>query len=400
MPARQPELALRKVLTFWPMLFYGLGVIVGAGIYVALGMVMTRAGTAAPSAFLLAGIAAALTGLCYAELVCRFPEAAGAAAFVKHGFGSDLIAQIVGAAMTLATILSAASIAHGAVLYLAVLLPLSQQALVALLIVGFTAIAIMGIHESVGLAAVIGALEIIGLIVFIGAGLASATQFHVHELIPTSWASARGVIAGAFIAFFAFIGFETLANLAEEVKNPARDLPRGIIGSVAASTLLYVGVALAAVLSQRSAENPVLGLFEDRGAPIFAAFGSLAVSNGVLVEIVMLARLFYGMARNAQLPAILAWVHPRTRTPVYATITAGLLVLIAALFVPFDHLLVLADVITLGIFAMVDVALWRVHRSELSTAAPFVIPRWVPPTATVVALGLIAFEALNAWGIG
>ena len=114
----QSAAGLKRALTFWPLLFYGLGVIVGAGIYVATGAVIHRAGEAAPISFLLAGMAAGLTGLCYAELAARFPEAAGAASYVKHGLSSDWLGLLVGAATTLAVAVAAASIAHGAVLYL------------------------------------------------------------------------------------------------------------------------------------------------------------------------------------------------------------------------------------------------------------------------------------------
>jgi APA family basic amino acid/polyamine antiporter len=118
---------LRRSLTFWPLLFYGLGVIVGAGIYVAIGTVIARAGGAAPLSFLLAGLIAALTGLCYAELASRFPDAGGAAIYVKQGFRSSRAGQLVGALMTVALAVSAASIARGAIAYLAVLLPSARR---------------------------------------------------------------------------------------------------------------------------------------------------------------------------------------------------------------------------------------------------------------------------------
>jgi amino acid transporter len=136
--ALHPSSGLRRVLTFWPLLFYGLGVIVGAGIYVATGTVIQRAGQAAPFSFLLAGVAAGLTGLCYAELGARFPEAAGGASYVRHGFGSNWLTLITAAATTLAVAVSAASIAHGTIQYLGQVLPLPPQMLLAVLIVGFT----------------------------------------------------------------------------------------------------------------------------------------------------------------------------------------------------------------------------------------------------------------------
>ena len=109
---------LRRVLTFWPLVLYGMGVIVGAGIYVAIGAVMERAGNAAPISFLLAGAAAAATGLCYAELAARFPEASGGVAYVRHGFRSDRLASATGLAISLAVVVAAASIARGSVHYL------------------------------------------------------------------------------------------------------------------------------------------------------------------------------------------------------------------------------------------------------------------------------------------
>ena len=344
---RPPE--LRRVLTFWPLVFYGLSIIVGAGIYVAIGAVMQRAGNAAPLSFLLAGIAAAATGLCYAEMASRFPEAAGAVSYVRHGFGSERLALATGVAIALAVTVAAASIAHGAVHYLSVLMPLPAVLLVIVIVVGFTGVAVLGVGSSVGLAALLGIIEIAGLVIATIAGFVAAPEYHLAGMVPADLASWRGMAAGAFIAFFSFIGFETLANLAEEVKEPRRTVPRGILGAVGASVLLYLAVSIAAVLADSPAGNPLISLFSGRGASAFAAIGAIAVANGVLVEIMMLSRLFYGMARNGQLPAVLGQVHPRTQTPVIATALAGMLVLATALLVPFEHLLVLANAVTLGV---------------------------------------------------
>lgn len=387
--------SLRRALTFWPLLFYGIGIIVGAGIYVALGEVVARAGAAAPLSFLLAGIAAGFTGLCYAALASRFPEAAGAAAYAKHGFASDRFAQATGAAVTLATAISAASIAHGAAQYLGILLPLPGPVLVTALVVGFTLIAALGVRESVGLAAVIGALEILGLLAAIGAGLAQwGAGAEPAAMLPEGLAGWHGTLAGAFIAFFAFIGFETLVNLAEETKEPARTLPRGILAAIAVSSLLYIAVAAAAVLGGTAGGNPLVGLFKGESALLFAFVGFLAIANGVLVEIVMLSRLFYGMARREQLPAALAAVAPRTRTPVRATCLAGAIVLAAALLLPFERLIVLANALTLAVFAVVDLALWQVQHRGKAPPGTFDVPRWVPPLGAALALALLLSELL------
>ncbi|ARQ00538.1 APC family permease [Pseudorhodoplanes sinuspersici] len=392
-PAAAP-VALRRSLTLGPLLFYGLGVIVGAGIYVAIASVIGRAGAAAPLSFLLAGIAAGLTGLCYAELASRFPEAAGAAAYVKQGFGSDRFAQLTGLVLTLAVAIAAASIASGALHYLSLLFALPAGILTTLLVASFTVLAMLGVRESAGFSAVIGFVEIVGLAVAAWAGFYAAPDLSFGRMLPADFAAWQGVVAGAFIAFFAFIGFESLANMAEEAKEPHRTIPYSIIGAIIISTLLYILVAAALVLAGQGGQSPLIDLFQGANASLFAAVGALAIANGVLVEIMMLARLFYGMARRQQLPAILGHVNPRTRTPVLATGLAGAIVLAAALLIPFQHLLALANALTLGIFAAVDVALWRIQRQQPAGKNVFVIPHWIPPLAAALSIGLILAELI------
>jgi amino acid transporter len=389
-----PPVALRRSLTVGPLLLYGLAVIVGAGIYVAIASVIGRAGAAAPLSFLLAGAAAAMTGLCYAELASRFPEASGAVAYVKQGFGSDRAAQATGVALTIAVAIAAASIASGAVHYLSLLIGLPPAALIALLVMSFSLLAMAGVRESTGFAAFVATVEILGLVVAAWVGFLVAPVLDVVVMLPSNFAAWQSVVAGAFIAFFAFIGFESLANMAEEAKDPRRTVPYSIVGAVLISTLLYVVVAAALVFAGRGGQSPLIDLFQGPYATLFAAVGALAIANGVLVEIMMLARLFYGMARRRQLPAILGRVHPRTRTPIEATALAGGIVLVTALLIPFERLLALANGLTLGIFAVVDIALWRIQGLQPAGEGVFAVPRWVPPAAAVLAIGLILAEVV------
>lgn len=388
----QPAGELRRVITLWPLALYGLGVIVGAGIYVAIGAVIARASAGAPLSFLIAGVAALLTGLCYAELGARYPEAAGAAVYVRQAFGSDRLAQLIGLLTTIAVAISTASIAGGTVRYLQELLALSAALMLTVVIVGFSLIAAIGVRSSVWLAALIGSIEIGGLLVAIGVGLPSADLANLPRLIPGTEAWA-GIMGGAFIAFFAYIGFETMANMAEEVREPARNLPRSIIIAVAASLALYVAVAAVTVLNQHGGEVPLLGLFEGRSAAVFALLGAVAISNGVLVQIVMLARLFYGMAKRGQLPSALGRVNQRTRTPILATAVAGTIVLATALALPFEQLIAIANAITLVIFVAVDLALWRIQRR--GEPGRRIAPSWLPPLAALFALVLLASELIS-----
>ncbi len=392
-PARPAGLS--RSLTLVPLILYGMGVIVGAGIYVALGAVVRRAGDAAPLSFLLAGGSAALTGLCYAELAARYPEAAGAAAYVRHGFRSKVAGVLVTLAITAATAIAAASIAHGAAVYIRQFAALDSELIAGLVIVANAALAIYGVRASVGVAAVIGALEALGLVAAIGVGFYLAPDFRIDGLAPSGVSGWRGTLDGAFIAYFAFIGFETLANMAEEVKAPTRTVPAGILGAIVASGALYLLVAFAVVLAERTGEKPLIDLFEGHWAWSFSAIGAVSIANGVLVEIVMLSRLFYGMARAGALPQALARVNGFTRTPVVATLVAAAIVLATALLAPFERLLNAANAIMLTIFLAVDAALLLIKLRDRAPAPAFRAPLWVPVAAMAATIVLLVVGGLG-----
>ena len=160
---------------------------------------------------------------------------------------------------------------------------------------------------------------------------------------------------------FAFIGFETLVNMAEDTIDPTRTVPMAIAGAIVLSLLLYLGVSWSVVLADNGAANPLLALFDGAGARIFATIAFLGVANGVLVEILMLSRLIYGMARSGQAPAALGQVDTIRQSPIRATFAAGGAILAATIALPFESLLVAANAVTLGVFLFVDLALlaWK-----------------------------------------
>lgn len=399
-----PQPALRRVLGTPLLVFYGLGVIIGAGIYVLVGTVIGAAGAAAPWAFVLAGVLAGLTGLSYAELAVRFPEAAGAAAYVKEAFGSDRLSQLTGLAVAAVVVVSTASIARGSIGYVQVFLPLPGAAIAGGIVLLFTAVACLGVRESVGMAATMTVIEVGGLLLVLAAGwqLLGDATVRPDELVPADLAAWAGLASGAFLAFFAFIGFENLANMAEEARDPERSLPRAILASLGISAALYAAVTAVAILAVPAAElaaSPAPLLLMARHAAwfspeIFSAIAIVAVANGVLIEIVMLGRLLYGMARRGLLPRALAAVASRQRTPVRATILGGAVIFALTVTLPFVSLVVVSSTITLLVFAVVNVALWRLQTLQPRSSG-FRVPRAIPPVAAVANLALAAAQLLG-----
>ena len=399
-----PGPKLRRALGLPLLVFYGLGTIIGAGIYVAIGEVVGRAGGAAPLAFALAGAVAALTGLSYAELAARHPEAAGAAAYVEAAFHSPVLSRAVGLVTIAVGIISAASIARGAAGYIQQFVPLPDAIGAAIVVALFAAIACLGVRESVASAAVLTILEIAGLLTVVGVGVAVVLHdsVDVAALAPTGAELWPGIPAGAFVAFFAFLGFETLANMAEEARDVGHTLPRAILLSIAAATLIYLAVAAVAVVVVPDVElggSPaplclVLGRAGLPCEPAFSAVALIAIGNGVLVEIMMVARLAYGMARRGWLPTPLAAVAGTTHIPLRATLLAGAAVLGFAVLVDFGVLVNLASGLILGVFATANLALMRLHRRAPRADLAFRAPRWTPPFGVAASLALIAAALL------
>ena len=244
--------ALRRSLSLPLTTFYGLGNILGAGIYVLIGQVVAHAGGFAPLSFLLASLLASLTAFSYAELSARFPLSAGEAVYVQEGLGIQALSALVGLLIILAGVVSAATIMRGFTGYLQVFLPVPAAPAIVVLVLLLGMIAAWGIAESVRVAALITVVEIGGLllVLYVAAPAMLAVEPAWPDFKPMltgdMWS---GVFLGSFLAFYAFIGFEDIVNVAEEVRQPERNLPRAILLALMAATMLYFLVALAAVTS-------------------------------------------------------------------------------------------------------------------------------------------------------
>lgn len=397
------ETPLKRVLGLPLLVFYGLGVTIGAGIFALVGEVLAVAGDRAPLAFLVAALIAGATGVTYAILVRLFPRAGGVAVYVNHGLGKA-IGFIAGLGVIVTGIVSSATISLSFSGYVAAIVPVSQPLMVFVILAVLAGVACWGVRESVLFAAVITILELSTLLLVAVFGLPEFVTFANVERAfspPTDTALMAPVFAASLLAFFAFIGFEDIINMAEETREPNRVLPRAIFWTLVITSLVYLAISLVAVsVPDRDmvagSGAPMKALFELvtglPGEPV-AAMAAIAMINGILVQMVMVSRMMYGMAGERQLPAVLARVHPTTKTPVIATLLVATIILILALAFPLVRLAQMTSYVTLSVFAIVNFALFAIGRNTADHLAGKM--RWWGILAGTMCLLVLAGQFLS-----
>lgn len=400
-PPAQPE--LRRIISLPLLVLYGLGVTIGAGIYVLIGETAAQAGTYAPASFLIAAAVMAFSAASFAELSGRFPQAAGEAIYVREGLGFEWLSILTALAIVLGAIVAAATITLGGAGYVQQLLPASNWIIVTAIVMLMGGIGAWGVLESVSFAAVFTILEILGLVIVIVAGF--VTQPDILTRLPQTFPSLSNgpawlfVFNASLVAFFAFIGFDDVVNLVEETADPRRVMPKAILITLVAATVIYYLVASVAVLAvpmQDLVESPapIRLLFERlTGASplLITLIAIVATLNGIVIQIVMAARVLYGMGKKGSLPAVFARVHPVSRTPVLSTILVTACVLVMALFFPIGQLAAWTTQLILGVFALVNLSLFRIklHRRPAPEGA-YTTGLWVPACGFILCLILLA----------
>lgn len=394
---------LKRSLGLPMITFYGLGTIIGGGFYALTGKVAGEAGMLAPLAFLLAASMALLSAFSFAELSARYPVSAGEAHYVGVAFRRNWLTLLIGWMVIATGVVSAATLVNAFATILSEFVLLPDPLVVSVMVIALGLVAAWGINESTSLALVVTIVEIGGLIlvlVFAGSSLADAPA-RWRELTPSaSWADWFGICLGAYLAFYSFVGFEDMVNVAEEVKNPQRNLPIAILVSVIVTGLIYVSVSMVMVLSATQQElieskSPLSLAFRDWpvGGQVIAVIGMLAGLNGALVQVVMASRVAYGLAGKGQAPAMFARVHPWTRTPLQSTAFISLVILVLALWLPLESLAKVTSTILMSVYALVNLALWRIKRMgiERSPGTPC-YPIWLPLTAAVVCVAFLFIQ--------
>jgi APA family basic amino acid/polyamine antiporter len=422
----EPDHALKKSLSALDLTVFGVGVIIGTGIFVLTGTVAkNNAGPAVALAFVVAGVVCALAALCYAEFASTVPVAGSAYTFSYASLG-ELPAWIIGWDLVLEFALGTAVVAVGWSGYIASLLDnagwhlpaalsgregadgFGFDILAAALVLVLTAILVVGTKLSARVTAVVVAIKVVVVLTVIIAGAFFVTSDNYHPFIPKAqevpageglkspliqlmfgWAPSNfgvmGIFTAASVVFFAFIGFDVVATAAEETRNPQRDMPRGILGSLFICTVLYVAVSIVVTGMQHytklSVDAPLADAFKATGHPWFAGFISFGAAVGLTTVCMILllgqTRVFFAMSRDGLLPTFFSRVHPRFRTPHRPTILLGVVIAILAGFTSLSELAELVNIGTLFAFVVVAIGVIILRRTRPDLPRSFHTP-WVP----------------------
>jgi APA family basic amino acid/polyamine antiporter len=385
---------LKKHITLFPLILYGVGTILGAGIYVIISEVARASGDQFSLSFIVASIVAIFSGLSYAELSSRFPKSAGEAVYVNQAFHNKSLNTIVGYAVALTGIVSAATILKGLKGYLEIFISIPSSLSISLMVVALGLIAIKGIKESVMLISLITLVEVIGLLLVVFYGSSHLDKF--PELLQ-SWKTTginSSVFTGAFIAFFAFVGFEDMVNTAEEVIDAPRVLPKAIVWAVIISTLIYFLVSIVCSLALpldilKSSSAPLVLVVEQNSnlsPKVLGGIALVSIINGALVQIIMVSRMFYGMGQIGVAPKIFSNVSSKTNTPIVSTLFTIFIIWTFAILFPVGNLANATSMVVTLVFITVCFSLIKLKLDKNSQKASFHVNIIIPIIGAILSL--------------
>jgi APA family basic amino acid/polyamine antiporter len=410
------EHALKRALGPFDLVMLGIGAIIGTGIFVLTGVAaVDHAGPAVVASFGVAGLACALAALCYAEFATLIPISGSAYSYSYATLG-EIVAWVIGWDLILEYAVAASTVASGWSGYflammrsLGIGIPVALSAapgtvpgalinLPALLVIlAITALLVVGIRESATFNSIVVALKLVVVLFVIVAGAGYVDTAHWHPFAPFGW---NGVMAGAALVFFAYIGFDAVTVAAEESRRPERDMPIGILGSLAGCTLLYIivsGVVTGMVpLDQIDRAAPLASAFLSRGNELAAqliAIGAIAGLPSVLLVLLLgQSRIFFAMSRDGLIPPVFSRIHPRFRTPHVSTMIVGVLVAMLAALAPLKALAELVSIGTLFAFVLVSGGVVVLRRVAPDLQRPFRCPGvpWIPLLAILFCAYMMA----------
>jgi len=413
---------LHRALSGLDLTLLGIGAVIGAGIFVLTGVAAaTRAGPGLTLSFMVAGTACLLAALVYAELASSVPLAGSAYTYSYLTMG-ELAAWIIGWDLILEYSVASAAVAIGWSGYLNRLLEgigLSLPDMLRLApheggLINLPAFAIIlvmswvlaiGVQQSSRVNNLVVGMKLVIIAIFIITALPHVDTANWHPYLPFGW---KGVMAGAGLIFFAYIGFDAVSTAAEEARNPQRDLPRGIIGSLVICTLIYIMVAAiltgAVPYRELNVSDPVAFALTHMGERVAAGLISVGAIAGLTSVLLVLmygqSRVFFAMSRDGLLPPVFSHVHPQYRTPMRVIMVTGSLIALIAGFLPIEAVAELVNVGTLAAFILVSIGVIILRRTQPDLHRPFRTPL-VPltPILAIVACGYLiaSLDAVTLW---
>jgi len=395
---------LKRHMGLFQLTMYGVGLILGAGIYVLIGEAAGFAGNSVWISFALGAVAAMFAGLSYAELTALFPKAAAEYTFVKHAFKNNFIAFIIGWLTAITSMITAATVSLGFGGYFAefVDLPITVSAI--LLIGVLSLVNFIGIKHSSWMNTVFAIITVVGLALIIIIGMTYETSEPIDYFETPN--GTTGLIFAFVLIFFAFIGFEDMANVAEEVKKPKKTLPRAIILSVLITGTIYVLVSLSVVrvVNWEDLGRSVAPLADvaktslgSSGGLTLTIIALFATASTVLITLVAGARILYGMSKSGSLPLFLSKVHSKTKTPWIAVI--GILITgIGFAFI--GDIVIVASIVVFAVvitFAMINISVILLRYREPDLERSFRVPINIGkfPILPLIGLGVTVFMAFQ-----
>lgn len=439
---------LKRALSATNLIFLGIGAIIGAGIFVLTGEVSAHyAGPAIILSFIVAALACACAGLCYAELTSMIPISGSAYTYAYATLG-ELFAWIIGWLLIVEYLFAASTVSVGWSGYVVSLLSdigtngihiptalttapiiydeatnafvMSKGGIINLpaifIVFVLTIILVIGVQESAKFNNVIVFIKVTVILIFLVAGVWFINKANWHPFIPKNTGEfgsfgISGILRGAAVIFFAYIGFDAVSTAAQESKNPQRDLPIGILGSLAICTILYILVALVLTgivsYTKLGVPDPIAvgvdsmnsGFARNVLAPLIKIGAVAGLSSVILVMMLGQPRIFMTMAKDGLLPPAFAKIHPKYKTPYMSTIIVGLVAMILAGLFPIGVLSKLVSLGTLLAFASVCLAILILRKRQPDTPRPFKTPfsPWIPLFGIVACIGVTLFLNIYAW---
>ncbi|WP_042349597.1 amino acid permease [Bacillus massiliigorillae] len=414
---------LKKTLSAFDLILLGVGAIVGTGIFILPGTVSAlHSGPAIVFSFIIAAVVCALAGLCFSEFSSSIPVTGSAYTYGYIVFG-EFIAWLIGWALLLEYGLAVASVANGWSSYLNALLsgfhieipkaisgPFNPTDgtyinIPAMFIIFLTAFLLtLGIRESTRINAIMVGIKIIVILLFIGVGVFYVQPANWEPFMPFGF---KGVLSGAALVFFAYLGFDAVSSAAEEVKNPQRNMPIGIIGSLAICTILYVAVSLVLTgmvsYTKLNVSDPVSFAMQLVNQDWIAGIISLGAVVGMMTVILVMSyggtRLLYAFGRDGLLPKSMAKLHDKFHTPVKNTWTFAVLVAICGGLVPLDKLAELVNLGTLLAFTMVSIGIIFLRKNKNLPSGGFKTPLYpvLPILSFILCIFLITQLSVHTW---